>query len=67
LAYIVGERRIDEANRVAYPRYLAAQPRLADLVLAKEVIDALGKGERRLLHSGPPIDWADMCDRVETR
>jgi hypothetical protein len=61
LACLVGERRIDEANRVAYQRYLAAQPRLVDLVLAKEVIAALEKGERRLLHSGPPIDWADMC------
>src|SRR4051812_34071244 len=60
LACLIGDLRIEEANRVAYGRYLAAQPRLADLVLAKEAIPGLA-GERRILHSGPPIAWADMC------
>jgi hypothetical protein len=61
LACLVGDARIAEANRIAYDRYLAAQPRLADLVLAKDAIAGLAKGERRILHSGPPIAWADMC------
>jgi hypothetical protein len=61
LACLVGDERIEAANRVAYARYLSAQPRLVDLVLAKEAIAALGKGERRILHSGPPIAWAEMC------
>jgi hypothetical protein len=61
LAGLVGDERIEAANRVAYGRYLAAQPRLVDLVLAKDAIAALGKGERRILHSGPPIAWAEMC------
>jgi hypothetical protein len=61
LACLVGDPRIEEANRVAYERYLAAQPRLIDLVLAKEAIAGLAEGERRILHSGPPIAWADMC------
>ena len=61
LANLVGDPRIEEANRIAYERYLAAQPRLIDLVLAKEVIAGLAEGERRILHSGPPIAWADMC------
>jgi len=43
LARLIGDRRIEEANRVAYQRYLAAQPRLADLVLAKEAIAQLKK------------------------
>jgi hypothetical protein len=61
LARLVGDPRIEEANRTAYERYLAAQPRLVDLVLAGEAIPGLGAGERRILASGPPIAWADMC------
>jgi hypothetical protein len=61
LATLVGDPRIEAANRTAYERYLAAQPRLVDLVLAGEAMPGLGAGERRILHSGPPIAWADMC------
>lgn len=61
LANLVGDERVEAANRTAYERYLAAQPRLADLVLAKQAIAGLAEGERRILHSGPPIAWADMC------
>lgn len=61
LACLVGDERIAQANRTAYERYLAAQPRLVDLVLAGEAIAGLAKGERRILHAGPPIAWADMC------
>jgi Protein of unknown function (DUF1116) len=61
LACLVNDERIEAANRVAYERYLAAQPRLVDLVLAQDAIAGLAKGERRILHAGPPIAWADMC------
>lgn len=61
LACLVDDKRIGDANRAAYERYLAAQPRLTDLALAKDAIAGLAKGERRILHSGPPIAWADMC------
>ena len=61
LATLVGDPRIDEANRSAYQRYLAAQPRLVDLVRAREAIPGLGPGERRILHAGPPLAWPDMC------
>ena len=61
LAQMIADPRIDEANRTAYGRYLAAQPRLIDLVLARDAIKALGPGERRILHSGPPIAWDEMC------
>jgi hypothetical protein len=61
LAGMIGDRRIEEANRKAYERYLAAQPRLVDLMLARDVIPALGEGERRVLHSGPLIAWEAMC------
>jgi hypothetical protein len=61
LAGMIGDPRIERANRTAYERYLAAQPRLADLVLARDAIPGLAASERRILHSGPPIPWADMC------
>ncbi|MBL8350538.1 MAG: DUF1116 domain-containing protein [Burkholderiaceae bacterium] len=61
LANLVADPRVDEANRVAYQRCLAAQPRLVDLVLARDAIAGLGGGQRRILHAGPPIAWADMC------
>ena len=61
LAGLVANPVIDEANTVAYARYLAAQPRLVDLVLAREAMAGLADGQRRILHSGPPIEWADMC------
>ena len=59
LANMVGDARIENANRVAYERYLGAQPRLVDFVLARDAMPALA--ERRILHSGPPIAWAEMC------
>jgi hypothetical protein len=61
LANMIGDPRIERANRTAYERYLAAQPRLADLVLARDAIPGLAAGEHRILHSGPPIAWAHMC------
>jgi hypothetical protein len=59
LANMVGDPRIDNANRTAYERYLGAQPRLVDFVLARDAIPALA--EWRILYSGPPIAWVDMC------
>ncbi len=59
LATLIGDPRIEQANRTAYDRYLTAQPRLVDVVLARDAIPALT--ERRILHSGPPIGWDDMC------
>lgn len=61
LAQMIADPRIEEANRIAYGRYLAAQPRLIDMMLACEAIPALGPGERRILHAGPPIAWDEMC------
>jgi hypothetical protein len=42
-------------------RLLGARPMLLDVRPAGEVIDALHGPQRRLLHSGPPIDWPRMC------
>ena len=59
---MMGDPRIENANRIAYGHaHLAAQPRLVDLVLAGDAMPGLGEGQRRILHAGPPIAWADMC------
>ena len=48
VANMIGDPRIDEANRAAYERYLAAQPRLVDFLLARDAIPVLA--ERRSGH-----------------
>ena len=50
---------IEQANRDAVKRILAAQPWLEDLVPARDALPALRA--RRLLHAGPPIAWDRMC------
>jgi hypothetical protein len=61
LAGMIGDARIENANRTAFERYLRAQPRLVDLVLARDAMPGLAEGQRRILHAGPPIEWAHMC------
>ena len=58
LARLTGVAAIDAANKTAFDAYLAAEPVLEGVGIAREVIPGLG--ERMLLHAGPPIDWARM-------
>src|SRR5688572_16012868 len=51
---------IQKANDEAVARILAAEPVLADVQRAGELIPALDAG-RLMLHAGPPIEWARMC------
>jgi len=51
---------IQKANDEALTRILAAEPVLADVRRAGELIPALDAG-RLMLHAGPPIEWARMC------
>src|SRR5262245_44727502 len=51
---------IQKANDEALSRMLSAEPVLADVRRAGELIAALD-GERLMLHAGPPIEWARMC------
>ena len=55
-------RRVAAANATAVERLLAAQPMLVDVQPAR---DALGLGDRQLLHAGPPIAWDRMCGPVQ--
>jgi len=59
LARLVNQPRIEAANASALDRFLAAQPRLAGIGAAREVLP--GMGERMILHAGPPIEWRRMC------
>ena len=54
----------DEANALALQRLLAAEPVLADVRPAGEVI--AGLGERVMLHAGPPIEWERMCGPLQS-
>ena len=60
LAGLVNHPKIEAANKVAYERYLASTPLLEGVETAAKVIPAM-QGKKLLLHSGPPIAWADMC------
>ena len=65
LANLVNDPRIEAANRQALQHFLDAQPVLVDVLPAREAIPALGESERRILHAGPPIAWADMCGPMQ--
>jgi hypothetical protein len=54
------EASIQKANDEAIARILSAEPVLADVRRAGELIPELDAG-RLMLHAGPPIDWACMC------
>jgi hypothetical protein len=47
---------IDQANRTAVERMMAARPILKEVAIAREVIPGMEDG--LLLHAGPPIEWA---------
>ena len=50
---------IEQANKEALRRMLAAEPVLVDVRPAGEVMPALADG--MILHAGPPIGWDRMC------
>ncbi|MFN0027288.1 MAG: DUF1116 domain-containing protein [Acidimicrobiales bacterium] len=64
LAGLVNDARVEQANRIAFARYLDAQPVLIDVLTAGQAIAAL-HGEQRILHAGPPIAWAEMCGPMQ--
>jgi hypothetical protein len=47
---------IDQANRTAVERMMAARPILKEVAVARKVIP--GMTDDLLLHAGPPIEWA---------
>jgi len=55
--------RISEANAEVIKRVKDAHPYLIDIDLAINVIP--GMHAKKILHSGPPIKWANMCGPVQ--
>jgi hypothetical protein len=53
------KQKIEAANLEAARRINTADPVLVDIAPAGEVIPGLE--DRMILHSGPPIDWHQMC------
>ena len=63
LAALVNDPEVEAANRIAYERFLSAQPILIGVEQARKAIPDLG--ERTLLHAGPPIEWSRMCGPMQ--
>jgi len=57
---VLFSEEIEAANREALRRILAAEPVLAGVRRAGELIPELDAG-RLVLHAGPPIEWQRMC------
>jgi hypothetical protein len=59
LARLVNAPAVEAANKEACEAYLAAQPMLAGIGVAREALH--GMSDRTILHSGPPVAWSHMC------
>lgn len=59
LAGLINHAEIDAANRKAFAAYLASQPVLDGIGIARRELP--GMGRRTILHGGPPIEWSRMC------
>ena len=57
-------RQIELANQQALDIMLKADPVLVDVVTAEKAIPALAQG-KKILHAGPPIEWARMCGPMQ--
>ncbi|MGB8253240.1 MAG: DUF1116 domain-containing protein, partial [Anaerolineaceae bacterium] len=53
------KQKIDTANEEAVKRLMEGDPVLVDIAPAGDVIPGL-KG-KMITHSGPPIEWKNMC------
>lgn len=60
LAALTNHPEIENSNKIAFERYLNANPVLEGIDFADNVIPVM-KNRKILLHSGPPIKWQDMC------
>ena len=59
LAGLIQHPAIEAANAEAAARFLASQPKLVGIGVARDVLPRMGA--RMILHAGPPIDWTRMC------
>jgi hypothetical protein len=61
-ACLAGQTSIGAANGTALDRLVGALPILIDCVPAR---DALGLGDRVVLHAGPPLAWKRACPTMQ--
>ena len=54
---------IENANKEAVRRMLAAEPMLVDVVPAGDIVPDLH--DQMILHAGPPIEWCRMCGPMQ--
>ncbi len=59
LAELINHPDIEVGNRRAFAAYLASQPVLEGIGIARQELPDMGR--RMILHSGPPIEWSKMC------
>ena len=62
LARLTLHPAVEAANRKAHAAYLAAQPVLEGIGVARQT---LRMGNRTILHAGPPIEWKRMCGPMQ--
>jgi hypothetical protein len=53
------KQKIEKANKEATQKLISGLPVLIDIAPANEVVPGLK--DKMILHSGPPIEWTDMC------
>lgn len=63
LAQLVNHPIVEAANRKALASYLASQPVLEGIGIARRVLP--GMRRRLILHAGPPISWERMCGPMQ--
>jgi hypothetical protein len=63
LADLVQHPAVENANRIAFSKYLAAQPVLVGIGVARAELPVLRS--RVILHAGPPISWSEMCGSMQ--
>ena len=63
LAQLLNHPVVERANEKAYATFLAAQPVLAGIGIARHQLP--GMQDRMILHAGPPIAWTDMCGPMQ--
>jgi hypothetical protein len=60
LTRLYADDRVERANAEVVRRLDTGRPLLVDVRATRDVVPDLA--ERTLLHCGPAIDWADVCD-----
>jgi hypothetical protein len=61
LAELLAHPTVEAANQVALARFIAADPVLTGVGVARNMLPGMASGRRLIVHAGPPIAWGAMC------